>query len=260
MDTTERVIAIIGCPALGKGPCGVTEISKELGLSKSSAYRVLSSLKRAQWVAQDPKTKKYNLGTRVLELGLSMVSQLDLRSASLPYLNELRSTTHEAAMLSARVGLERIFIDQLQSNHEVRQVVELGRRFPLWLGAPGKAMLAFMEESEIEMVIDNLRKLGVHILASGQVLDIDRLREELAKIRRQGFAVTVGERLIATPAVAAPIFGRDQGVVGAISVGGPLPTFSVDQAVRYGPLVSQVSSKISLQLGNASENVGPDNI
>jgi len=86
---TERVVARVNYTASGEGPSSITEISKKVGLSKSSAYRALSSLKNAKWVIQDSDTKKYSLGSTLLELGLSVTSRLDLRSASLPFLNKL---------------------------------------------------------------------------------------------------------------------------------------------------------------------------
>lgn len=254
----ERVIAIISYLAATNEPCGVTEMSRELRLGKSSVYRVLSSLENVQWVAQKPETQKYTLGIRVLEFSLSRLSNLDLRSASLSHLEELGSATKETAMLSGRVGLERIAIEQVPGYYEVRYFAEPGRRLPLWCGAPGKVMLAHMEESEVEAVIDNLGKSGVSVLASGQPLDIDRLREELGEIRRQGFAVTVGERVAGGSGVAAPIFGYNHRVVGAISVTGPLPRFSADLARHYGPLVSQAARQISLKLGDFTEHVGTD--
>ena len=232
-----------------KAPDRLTDIATELGLSKTTAYRALSILKTAQWVTQDPDTKKFTLGPRVLELGLSMLSQLDLRTAGLPWLRQLRNTTHEASMLSARVGFERMYIEQIQSDHEVGWRVELGKRFPLWLGAPGKAILAYLEESEIEAIIDNFRKSGVQVYASGQLVDIERLRKELAEIRRQGFAVSVGERLLAVPALAAPIFDYNGKPIGAISLGGPLPRFTMEMALGYGGLVSKAAKEISSKLG-----------
>jgi DNA-binding IclR family transcriptional regulator len=89
LRATDRVVSIVSYIVSGEGPSGVTEISKKLGLSKSSAYRALSSLKNARWVTQDSDTKKYSLGSTLLEVGLSVTSRLDLRSASLPFLNKL---------------------------------------------------------------------------------------------------------------------------------------------------------------------------
>lgn len=239
MDTVERVTAIISYLAAAGGRCGVTEISKKLRLSKSSVYRVLSSLESIQWVSQDAETRKYTSGTKLLELGLSFLSNIDLRRVSQQYLKELRNATGETSMLSLRVGLERMYIEQVPGRHEVQHLIELGRWIPLWCGAVSKAMLAYMEENEVEAVIDNLRESGVTVLASGQAVDIDGLRTQLANIRRQGYAITLGERVAATIGVAAPIFGYNHRVVGAISVSGPLLRFNAELATRYAPLVTQ---------------------
>lgn len=254
MSIVERVVVILNHLAVAQATCSVTEVSRELGLSKSTVYRILSSLQDKAWVTQDPETQRYTLGGNLLELSLSLLSKLDLRSFGLSYLSELSLATNETGMLSLRVGLERMIVDQVPSYHEVRHLGEPGKRLPLWCGAPGKVILAYLEESEIENVIESLGKSGMQVLASGQPLDIDRLREELAEIRNQGFTVTVGERIAALTGVAAPIFGRNHEVMGAISVSGPLPRFSPEIAKQYGPLVKQMASKISLRLGHFEQN------
>lgn len=258
MKGIDRILAIIGQLDSVGVPCGVTEISKELRLSKSTVYRVLSSLQKAQWVSQNPETQKYSLGSEVLELGLHMLSRIDLRNASLPYLYQLRDVTGETAMLTLRTDLERMYIDQIPGMHEVRQIVELGKQYPLWCGAPAKSMLAYVDESEVEAVMDNLRRAGIQVFASGQLVDIDRLRAELVEIRRRGWVVSSGERVPMTTAVAAPIFDRYHRACGAISVAGPLPRFTIDLATRYGEMVSQAARDISLRLGDLGENAGVD--
>jgi IclR family acetate operon transcriptional repressor len=256
MDVTERVIAIISLLTRHKGFHTVTGISKELGISKSTAHRIVSSLERLQWVVRDRWTRRYRLGPGALEIGLSMLSHINIRSISLPYLYQLHDTTNESAMLSLRIGLERVYIEQVESNSELLMKAELGKRYPLWCGAQGKAMLAYMEDSEIEAVIDNLIQSGVPVLASGQVLNMNDLREELAEIRRQGFAVSFGERVQGTAAVAAPIFGHDNRVAGAISVGGPQNRFSVEISKHYGAMVSKAAKDINLRLGALWKEAG----
>jgi DNA-binding IclR family transcriptional regulator len=253
MSGTNRVVAITDYLISVGEPKRLTEISKELRISNSTAYRILSSLKRTEWVMQNRITKTYSVGNGLLELAISLVTQLDLRKISLPYLETLNRETRETALLSMRVDLERMDIEQMQGDHEVRQIVELGKRLPLWLGAVGKGMLAYMEEREIKAVIDNSRHSRVRFLASGQRININKLRKELAEIRKQGFSVTCGERVPGTTGVAAPIFSRDHLVVGAISVGGPVPRFSMDVAVRCSRLVSEAAKEISLQLGDFRE-------
>jgi len=248
MDVISRLVSVVNYLAADQSYHGISEICQKMRVNKASVHRILSSLEGMGWVVQDPETRKYKLGSPLLEIGLSLLSHLDVRMISLPYLNQLRDSLNESAMLTLRVGFERIFVDQVQDNHEIRLLAGLGKRYPLWCGAQGKVMLANLEEREIEMVIDNLIKSGIRVLASGQNLDIDGLRKELVEIRKQGFAVSVGERVIGASAVAGPIFGPDNRVAGAISVGGPLHRFGIDRASECGPLVSQVTEKISLQL------------
>lgn len=254
MNAVERAIAIVDYLASARSPSGVTQIGKDLGLGKSNVYRTLSALERRQWVVQDHDTAKYALGSRVLELGLLLLSHLDLRGVSLPYLHQLRDLTNETSIISMRVGLERMFVDQVQGGHEVRLVADLGKRVPLWCGASGKAVLAHLEPDEVEAVLDEVRSRGVQVLASGQPVDIVKLRGELSKIRRQGFAVSVGERLLGATGVSAPVFQHGHTVVGAISVGGIVPRFTTERAQALGAVLVQVASAISRQLGDSGGN------
>lgn len=245
LKAVERALSLLDTLTAAGSPRGVTELARDLQLSKSNVHRTLAALEVAHWVTQDQDTGKYRIGNRVLEVGLSILSNLDLRSASLPYLNQLQDATTETACLSLRIGLERMFIDQIQGCHEVRLVVDLGKRLPMWSGTAGKAMLAYLAESETAAVLDNIRRSGPQVLASGKVLDVDRLTEELAETRNRGFAVTSGERLLGATGAAAPIFAHDHRVIGAISVGGILPRFTPERATSCGPLVAQAARAIS---------------
>ena len=249
MAAANHTIAIIEFLVSSKNPNKLTAISKGLHINISTAYRILSSLKNCEWVNRDQISKKYSIGIRLLEIAFSLVSQIGLRNVSLPFLEFLYNKVKEGVMLSTRIGLERMYIEQIQSDHELRQIVKLGERMPLWGGSPGKAILAYMEKSEIEAVINKLGKSGVRFFASGQVINIYKLRKELSEIRREGFSLSSGERIAGSIAVAAPIFDRDQRVIGAISIGGPMARFSLDIATSSGPLVREIANKISAQLG-----------
>lgn len=249
MDRVERITSIIGLMAYRRAPWRVTELGSELKIDKSSISRILASLERKQWVKKLP-SEEYVLGDRILELSLSVLSGINIRRVSLPYLYELNNQTRETVGLVIRVDFEDIVIDQVESQNSVRHVLNLGGRYPLWSGATGKAILANMEESEIEAVCSNLKKAGDLILASGVKLNIDKLREELATIRRQGYALSLGERTPITSAVAAPIFERNK-VTGAVLASGPLPRFDELVAKKYSGFVIQAARNISLRLGSS---------
>jgi DNA-binding IclR family transcriptional regulator len=249
MDRVERITSIINLMASSRAHWRVTELVSELKIDKSSISRILSSLERKQWVKKLPNDE-YILGDRILELSLSVLSGNDIRRVSLPYLYELNNQTKETVGLAILLDFEDITIDQVESQNSVRHVLVLGRRYPLWNGATGKAILANMEESEIQAVCSNIEKAGDLILASGMKLTIDKLREELATIRRQGYAISLGERTPVTSAVAAPIFERNK-VKGAVLATGPLPRFDELVARKCAGFVIQTARNISLRLGSS---------
>jgi IclR family acetate operon transcriptional repressor len=249
MQATERVVVIISYLASDQRAHGLTEICDHLKISKTTAHRILSTLQRVKWVSRDPGSRKYKIGPALTEVGLAVLYNLDVRRISLPYLNSLNQTTNETAVLSLRVGFERVFAEQVEGNHEVRMVIELGKKGPLWIGAHGKCILAFMEREETEQVLENFEKSPSKILASGQMLETENLRKELAEIRKNGFSVSLGERVIGAAAVAAPIFSKEGKVLGAVAIIGPQHRFTVDILKQYGSLVRQAGNNISVEMG-----------
>ena len=254
MDSTERVISIVSYLAADQKEHGITEICGHLKISKTTTHRILSTLQRMNWVSKDAGSRKFKIGPALTAIGLGVLYNLDVRRTSLPYLKSLHQATDETAVLTLRVGYERIYTEQVEGSHEVRMITGLGKRFPLWAGAHGKCILAFLEPEEIEEVMENLANSPAKILASGQLLEIDHLSKELVKIRKQGYATSLGERVVGAAAVAAPIFSKDNKVAGALSVAGPQHRFTADILKRYGSLVSQAAKNASIELGYVEPN------
>ena len=249
MNTSERVIDIIDTLASADGPTGISEISRQLGIGKNNIFRILSALEEKGWVWQDIETKKYSLTGAMARVALKALSQLDIQQVSLPYLHELQQATGETAALIVREELERMFIHSIPSNYQVRHVVAVGKRRELWYGSGGKVMLAFMTDDEIKAVLNQFSISGVSELASGQEITVEKLRDELAQIKKQGYAVAAGERNPDACGVSAPIFNHNQEVVGSISVSGPISRFDKVKAVQYSELLMEKAKKISSALG-----------
>jgi len=248
MDRIERVVSILDYLALSAKPCGVSEISKKLHIDKSSVSRILSSLERQKWVFQLPDNT-YDLGNKLLDFSLSILSHVELRKVSRPYLVELNSITNETVCLGFRIGFEDVLLDHVDCKHIVRAVLELGHKGPLWKGATGKVILAYMAKSEVDEVMDYLRESDDRMLASGKILEIDQLLEQLSEIRKQGFTITVGERSAAATNIASPIIDYSNNAIGSISITGPLPRFNEEVARSFSHVVKQAAQSISMKLG-----------
>jgi DNA-binding IclR family transcriptional regulator len=210
---------------------GVTEIANTLSLSKAVVHRVLASLKAANLIAFDDTTRRYSLGPASLALGQAYLANLDLREVARPCLMRLSEATGETVTLSVRHGDERVYVDQITPPVEVAMTVNLGKAFPLYAGSSSKAFLAFLPEADQERYLSNG---SLSALTQQTIVDPEALRDELATIRKRGFARSFGERQAGAGSVAAPVFNHTGEPVAVMSVAGPVERFrqEADEAAK----------------------------
>lgn len=224
----------------------VIELSKKLNLNKSTVYRILVTLESGDFIRKNEITKKYGLGIKNLELGNIMKKQIEIRSYAFPIMENLARKTQESIDLNIIVNNKRVSIEEIESPHDIRKVIKLGESLPLCVGASGTAILAFLPDNEINKIIER-----ENISGSGQIkiADTKKLMEHLKEIRREGFAISVQERVIGAGAVAAPIFNSHGNVIASLSISGPVTRFSKKKLKFYISLVKESASKISVSLG-----------
>jgi IclR family acetate operon transcriptional repressor len=244
-EAAARVADVLLMFTEGPASLGVSEIARQLGLSKAVVHRILQSLAARSFVAADPVTREYRLGPAAVALGARVLRDLDLRRAARPVLRRLRDATGETTTLSELVHLSRVYLDQFESRQEIKMTVELGLPHPLHAGASSRAILAFLPSEVIEQVIS----AGLPALTPATIRSAARLRRELALVRERGYAASRGERQEGAASVAAPVFGTDGEVAGAISVCGPVSRFDAAAVDRYVPLVTAAAREVSQALG-----------
>jgi DNA-binding IclR family transcriptional regulator len=245
-EAAARVADVLMVFTDGPSALGVTAIARELGLSKAVVHRILNSLVDRKLLSSDPRTHEYHLGAAAAALGARALRGSELRSAAMPVLRSLRKTTNETATVSALVPGGRVYLDQVESTREIKMTVELGRRFPLHAGSSSSCILAFLTKSEQESVLQDEH---LEMLTNRTVTDTEALRQRLREIRSDGFSWSEGERQEGAGSIAAPVFGFDGEVVGAISVCGPVARFDVATRERFVPLLLEAAETISRHLG-----------
>ncbi|MBX3090072.1 MAG: IclR family transcriptional regulator [Cryobacterium sp.] len=240
-EAAERVADVLLAFMKGHDSLGVSAIARDLGLSKAVVHRVLQSLASRGLIEANPDTRAYSLGPAAAGIGALAMQKLNVRDAAREKLTQLRNMTMETTTLSLLVVDRRAYVDQYQSPHEIKMTVELGRFYPLHAGGSSRAILAHMPKNDVERIVDD----HLSSLTSETLVDRDRLIENLEEVRRNGYAVSRGERQNGAGSVAAPIFGIDHRVIGSISVCGPLARFTPEAVESYIPLVVQAASSIS---------------
>lgn len=256
-SSIEKAIDILFCFNAEHPQLRLTDISAKLGLHKSTAYRLLSLLKKKGLIVSEPNSQLYSLGPSLVELAWVVLRQQDLRSVCRPYLQRLRQTTNETVNLNTRSGNQRVCIEELESEHHIKYSQTVGVTAPLHVGAPGKVLLAFLPPAELDTL---LAGLPLSAMTPSTLTDPERLRTELSVVQRRGFAISIGERSPGASAVAAPIWDWSGRPIAAVSVLGPVQRLTYEKLQALGPLVVQVAQEMSTALGYVPNNEAIDNI
>ncbi len=233
--------------AFDNGPVelGVSELSRKARLHKSTASRLLATLEREGLLERVPGTEKYRLGFMLVRLAGQVAHFGDVRAAARPALVELAEASCETAHLAVLDGDEVINVEQIAGPHIVREANWLGRRTPLHCVANGKALLAFQPDAAIERVLS----APLSRYTERTITDPERLRAELASVRRRGYATALGEIEEGLNAVAAPVRDGSGQVVASVSVSGPVYRVKARRIVDLGALTVGAAARISARLG-----------
>jgi DNA-binding IclR family transcriptional regulator len=231
----DRSVAILA--AVEAGARSFTEIVTTTGLTRPTAHRLIRGLEEHGLLLYVGGFG-YALGPRLLALSASAMRELPLRDLAHPALERLSRTTGESAQLYVRDGDRRVCIDAVESDSELRTIVEVGAVLPLTAGSAGKVFLAWASPPDQERLVAAAARP-------------DRLRTHLRTTLRRGWAESVGEREPGVASVSAPVFGPMEVLLAAVSVSGPASRLGNLRAKRYAPAVTAAAREIEGALGSA---------
>ena len=201
------------------------EIAQAVNLPKSSVYRFLFTLKHYGLLERNSLTGQYSLGLRLLELEEIVHSAIDLETISKPFLVKLGEFSEETVQLNILRGDHGICLYGVESPSAFRLAPEKGRVIPLYAGASGQSILAFMDQEARDKICeDSLQRFTPHTIT-----DPEKLKTRLEEIRKQGYVITRQEVYIGSLGIAAPVFGREGQVIGSVSLSGPIQRIDEEQ-------------------------------
>ncbi|MEL7563710.1 MAG: IclR family transcriptional regulator [Dehalobacterium sp.] len=238
----QQAVDVLDCFTGENSSLSLADLNTMLEIPKSTIHRIVISLLDAGALNYDQKAQQYSLGVKVLKWGGNFLNRLKIQDVVHSYLESFRDQTGETATLTILVGTRRMYLDQVESNSEMRMSVELGKLLPLHAGANGKAILAFAGQ---ELFDKATSEHCLQSLTATTITNKDDLRNELRKVREEGFAVSCGERVFGSVSVAAPLFSISGELVGTIGLSGPANRFTFEKAREWGPLISRTAKEIS---------------
>jgi IclR family KDG regulon transcriptional repressor len=228
----------------------VTEISRRLGLPKSSVHDILSTLVMEGILEKDSDNSRYHLGLKLFELGDKARSSLEIRKVATPFLKSLNSELDETVHLTVLDEGEVLYIECFESTKRLRTYSVIGVRAPLHCTAVGKAIMAFLPIEEVEKII---QKKGLEKFTENTIVDKEKLLDELERIRKRGYAVDNMEHEEHVRCVGAPVFNYDGRGVASISISGPSQRVTEEMVPEIAKMVISTTREISKRLGYKPE-------
>ena len=240
--------AVLVLQALGDDDRGrrLSELSRELGVSKSTLSGLLSTLEQFDLVERDPESRVFRLGMGLLDLGGAVLRRLDLRELARPALRRLSETSDETAILHLRDGDESVIADRIEPRRQLKVVAPLGHRLPPFAGSVAKAILATLPDREVAALI-NGRPLPAFTPRS--ITTIDRYLAELAHVREVGYALEDDEYLHGVCAVSAAILDAGGHAVATLSVAAVRARVTGERIRAFGPVTAAAAGDVSRRLG-----------
>ena len=246
VQSVDRALAILELLQKNVSGLGVTEISHEMGLAKSTIHRMLASLKNKGYVKQDPVTEHYQLGLKLIELGSVVSQSLEIRSIAKPFMDNLVKETGETAHLVVLENFEVIYIEKIESPYTIRMYSTIGKRAPIHCTGAGKAILSFLPEEEIKKILD---ECTLTKYTEKTITDKNKLFDELAVINQRGYSIDDEEHELGIRCVAAPILNHNKQVVAGLSVAGPNMRMTEEKLAFYKEKILFYAREISRKIG-----------
>ena len=231
---------------------GVSDISRALGIPVNAAFRIASALVERGYLLKDEQTKTFTLSARLVTMGYRIGNRNGLVETAMPLMRQLRDEIKETVILCIIAGGDCIVLDSVPGLHMFRFTVDPGTQAALHASAPGKALMAFLPDSERKAFVAGvkLRRFNERTITSRK-----KLLEELARVRELGYALDMAEEHDGVHCVAAPVLDVRGYPVAALTTTGPSDRLTKGKLKPHGEMIQDYAQQISSRIGFEARGV-----
>ncbi|GAC1477585.1 MAG: IclR family transcriptional regulator [Pseudarthrobacter sp.] len=233
--------------ALGEHPqgVGVSKLATQVGVPTSTAHRLLNSMVQSGFVTVDEEARQYSLGLRIFELSHQVSLVHTLSDVALPAMRRLTQVSGEQTLMAVRRDLELVYLEKVEGAHQLQNNAPIGARGPLHCSAMGKALLAWLPESEMEEAVGRLEPVR---RTPHTITDRSRLLVDLRRARERGYAINEQENELGVRSVAAPILDPRGRPSCAICITAPVFRCSRETLDSHVPLLLELAREAEVRL------------
>lgn len=243
----ERALDILDLFGLDTPTLTLTEIAARAKLAKSTATRLLAVLEERGWLERSVDTDRYRIGVGAFALGQVYIQTMTLEAEAQPFLQRLAQACNQTANLGILDRGEVVHIAVVVADRPIRFDAYAGQREEAHCTGLGKVLLAELPGAELAAII---ARHGLTPRTAHTIADPDALRDHLATVREQGFALDDQESHLGLRCLALPIRDARGRIVAAVSVSGLLDEFSDEAMLRYRVATAEAAAGIAARLGH----------
>ena len=230
-----------------RGSLSLMELTELLQQPKSSVYRMILTLENRGYISRSEEDGKYCLGYKQLYITRNMLEKNNLRKAALPEMKKLSELYGDTVNLGVLIGGEVMYVEIIEGSNALRMTDSVGSKAPFHATAMGKAIAAFLPESQVTALIE---EHGLEARTPYTIADPDTLRKQLQWIRQHGYAVDDQEIVEGARCVAAPVFGMFGHIHGAISISGAMHRYDKDSIPEIAEQTMKAAAAASARMGH----------
>lgn len=229
-----------------EGELSLTDLALSVGMPPSTAHRVLGTLEKHGFVELDVTTQQWAVGVEAFRVGSAYLGRTNLVESARASMRDLTNETGETANLAIPDQGDVVFVSQIESHNPIRAFFRPGTRGFMHASGIGKALLANMPRADVEKI---LQKKGCPEFTDKTITAPTALFDDLAEIKRRGWALDDEERYSGMRCIAAPVFNSFAEPIAGVSVSGPAVRFPDNAIAEIGPLVKRAAAKITAGIG-----------
>lgn len=249
MPNLEKGLAVLEYLSLCSEGKTLQEIKTILDISQTTAYRILNTLVRLEYLYYREDSKRYRLSMKLLTLGFRPMNEHNLLETVVPHLRDLRDQVKETACFGVLGDEKGIFIEQAQGHHTFRFILSPGKPFELHCSAPGKAIMAYLPNTVRDRY---LSYMPFEAYNERTITTSEAYLKELERVRRLGYAMDNEEEMSGVICIGAPVFNYTGYPCGAIWISGPKDRLKKETIRSSAITIKTIAAKISSEMGYGS--------
>lgn len=241
VGSVGKALSILNCFDLHRQEITLAQISQELDIPKSTAFNLIKTLEKEQYLRKSKNSQSYLPGVRLLELGYSSRNSIPVIANSVPLLENITRSTGEIAYLSTAHGDNLLVLEGTYPDRRFATYTTGGKALPLHTCSAGKMILSTLPDH----VIEEYASRGLKQSTPNTIVSLDALMEEVNRIRQCGYSVDNEEESMGVRCVSVAVYGNTRRAVGTVSISGSVRSITDELVQEALPTMEKVAQVLS---------------